>query len=198
MKAWWQHYTAAFTPEECAAIKVFAMTLPKTEGRVGHGGQNRTDKMRRSTVRWMPQEDMRLRWVYDRLALRALEVNANAFHLDFGGHAIPRHGAAQFTEYRAAKQGHYDWHEDNCWISSERRHWDRKLSCVVQLTDPEKYEGGRLELDIRDPAHALPPEKFRNVGDMIYFPSHLRHRVAPVTRGVRHSLVLWFEGPPLS
>ncbi len=32
-------------------------------------------------------------------------------------------------------------------------------------------------------------------GRMIFFPSFLIHRVAPVTQGIRRSLVIWVTGP---
>ena len=34
-------------------------------------------------------------------------------------------------------------------------------------------------------------------GQAVFFASFIKHRVAPVTRGVRKSLVMWFGGPPL-
>ena len=34
-------------------------------------------------------------------------------------------------------------------------------------------------------------------GQAIFFASFLRHRVAPVKKGIRRSLVMWFGGPPL-
>ena len=33
-------------------------------------------------------------------------------------------------------------------------------------------------------------------GQAAFFASFIRHRVAPVTKGVRRSLVMWFGGPP--
>ena len=34
------------------------------------------------------------------------------------------------------------------------------------------------------------------LGHAIFFASYIRHRVVPVTRGVRNSLVMWFGGTP--
>lgn len=196
MTAWWQHYRGAFTPAECAAICLGAKEAPVNDGTVGYGGTSRVHDMRRSQVRWIPQpwEDVTWRWVYERIVLRALQVNRNAFHLSLFNEPFLQHGHAQFTEYDEEHAGHYDWHEDNCWITKEHRAADRKLTAVVQLTNPGLYEGGTLELERDNPTGDI----FTQQGDLIYFPSHLRHRVMPVTRGTRHSLVLWFEGPPLS
>lgn len=85
----------------------------------------------------------------------------------------------------------YDWHEDNAWKG--RTPFDRKLSLVAQLSRPEDYQGGRLELH-NDP---LPDTHFRGQGDIIVFPAFNRHRVTPVTAGTRYSLVTWFVGPRL-
>lgn len=68
---------------------------------------------------------------------------------------------------------------------------NRKLSLVCQLSDPSEYEGG--EFQINPGGSILVPE--RTKGTVIIFPSYLVHRVAPVTKGTRRSLVLWVEGP---
>ena len=76
------------------------------------------------------------------------------------------------------------------------RHWlagtgqDRKLSVTVQLSKTEDYEGGDLEFeDVQTSAD------FRAQGTVLVFPSYLRHRVHPVTSGIRYALVAWFFGP---
>jgi len=192
-QAWWQHYKEAFTPEECNAIVDYGSQFPVNDAKIGYGSAVHEHDMRKSLVRWIPRLDVNLRFMFDRITLKALQVNHNAFHLELSDYPMLRFGSAQLTEYHADNEGHYDWHEDNCWISSPSREIDRKLSCVLQLSKPEDYEGGRLELE-RD---NLTGDTFTRQGDLIFFPAHLRHRVTPVTKGVRHSLVLWFEGPCL-
>jgi PKHD-type hydroxylase len=187
-------YRENLTPEECAALVDYAQAFPASAGKVGHGsGGSKEHEMRKSTVRWLPRKDLALRWLFDRITLNALVANLTAFHLALSDEPRLRFGDAQFTEYNEDANGKYDWHEDNCWITPQPRAFDRKLSCVVQLSDPADYEGGRLEFE-RD---NLTGDTFTQLGDMIFFPSFLRHRVTPVTRGVRRSLVLWFEGRPL-
>lgn len=69
---------------------------------------------------------------------------------------------------------------------------DRKLSVVVQLSEPDRYQGGDLQLE----RFVHPnPEELRSRGAMIVFPSILFHRVTPITKGERSSLVGWMEGP---
>jgi PKHD-type hydroxylase len=69
----------------------------------------------------------------------------------------------------------------------------RKISLVVQMSDPEDYEGGSLELNTGGPI--VEPTKTK--GSVIIFPSYLLHRVTPVTSGLRKSLVLWAGGSSL-
>ncbi len=63
---------------------------------------------------------------------------------------------------------------------------------VLQLSDPEEYEGGIFELFINKHVRELPKKK----GMVALFPSYFMHRVTPVTKGERRSLVLWVSGPP--
>ena len=103
----------------------------------------------------------------------------------------------QFTEYLAEEQGHYDWHID---ITPDRLKqnpgqdsvYDRKLSVTLLLSHPDDYEGGNLELITSLPTDA---EKYRQQGSAVVFPSFIGHRVTPVTKGKRYSLVAWLEGP---
>ena len=63
---------------------------------------------------------------------------------------------------------------------------------VVQLTDPEEYEGGELELCLGGEPFVVPKEQ----GTLITFPSYNLHRVRPTIEGTRHSLVGWVTGRP--
>jgi PKHD-type hydroxylase len=94
----------------------------------------------------------------------------------------------QYTEYDESYNGHYDWHLDTgCGQNSTR-----KLTIVIQLSDTNEYEGGELQVQNGEkPCRICNKEK----GSMIIFPSFLLHRVTPVTKGCRRSLVLWIQGP---
>ena len=95
----------------------------------------------------------------------------------------------QFTEYQASNNGHYDWHQD-VWLESPRP-YARKLSVVIQLSEPDDYSGGDFEFfGIENPG-----ERFTPRGSLLVFPSFLQHRVNPVLSGTRRSLVTWVEGP---
>jgi len=85
--------------------------------------------------------------------------------------------------------GHYDWHRDEEFFNKEKgKH--RKVSVVMQLSDPNDYEGGDLILDF---SQQIPASRER--GSVVAFPSELMHKVTPVTRGVRYSATLWLNGP---
>lgn len=108
----------------------------------------------------------------------------NQAHFDFEIAGI-MHGL-QLLEYTSNEtKQHYDWHVDIGGDSS----YGRKISMVVQLSDPSEYDGGELQVDEGKPV-TMPKER----GSVILFPSYMRHRVTPVTRGTRWSLVIWVQG----
>lgn len=188
MTGWWQLFTKAFTPDECQWLIDYGINHPVSEGKIGHGGTTVTNlQMRRSKVRWLRRDDPELFAFFARIQRMAEMANNNAFDLD-----LRYFNEIQFTEYDASDEGHYDWHEDNCWKMPKGKD-DRKMSMVLLLSDPATYSGGRLEL-ASDP---LPDNKFVNQGDVIFFPAFNRHRVSPMTEGKRFSLVTWWKGPQL-
>jgi PKHD-type hydroxylase len=186
MKYWWQHFPKAFTQAECEWLIEYAKesTKPAT-ATVGHGGKSIVNEdLRRSQVRWLNRSDAKLSALFQRIEMMALRANANAFGFDLSGFY-----EVQFTEYHADNDGTYGWHEDNAWTKNSP--FDRKMSMVVQLSNPDSYTGGKLQLH-NDP---LPAGTFENQGDTIFFPSFNRHMVTPVKLGTRYSLVTWFVGP---
>lgn len=84
--------------------------------------------------------------------------------------------------------GHYTWHVDS--YPPDEHGFQRKLSCSILLNDHSEYEGGDLEIE-GTKNEGMPRKK----GSIIVFPSILRHRVTPVTSGVRYSAVCWAMGP---
>jgi PKHD-type hydroxylase len=94
----------------------------------------------------------------------------------------------QYTEYDESYQGYYDWHMD---VGLDQ-HSNRKLSLSIQLSDSSEYEGGELQINTGGNTSICDKSK----GSIIVFPSFLLHRVTPVTKGTRRSLVLWVTGPP--
>lgn len=122
-------------------------------------------------------------WLFDRVAHIVGNLNSQFYGFDL-------HGLCenlQFTEYYASEKGHYDWHQD----SGPSTATPRKMSIVIQLSDPADYEGGELQiLSSREPVTVD-----KKLGLAAVFPSFMLHRVTPVTRGIRRSLVAWIAGP---
>lgn len=98
----------------------------------------------------------------------------------------------QFTLYEGTPQNvaKYDWHFDIFYNNDSP--FDRKISFVLQLSNPYEYEGGDFEF--QSPYEEMIPEA-KNKGSVILFPSFIPHRVTGVTSGTRKSLVSWVEGP---
>jgi PKHD-type hydroxylase len=79
----------------------------------------------------------------------------------------------------------YAWHQDyGSQIS-------RKLSLVLQLTDPSRYEGGNLQTMTSQDVNTVRKQR----GLITAFPSFTLHQVTPVTQGSRQSMVAWVSGP---
>ena len=94
----------------------------------------------------------------------------------------------QVARYDASDNGHFAWHSDVGEGILARK---RKLTLVLQLSEPDSYEGGDLE--IMPSAQILSAN--RGQGCVSVFPSFTLHQVAPVQSGVRYSLTLWAHGP---
>jgi PKHD-type hydroxylase len=145
--------------------------LEDDEGRVDHSVRNsQVGFFNADTDAWL----FHLLWGY------MLKANINAgWNFDIGGQQPP-----QFTIYE--KDFFYDFHEDGTF------HQDgmRKLTIAVQLSNPADYEGGEFVFE-SGPLSCWPP----NQGTIIAFPSFIRHRVNPVTKGIRYTCINWFEGP---
>ena len=111
----------------------------------------------------------------------ASSLNAEYFSFDLSGF----HESLQLCNYYEEAQGEYKWHQD---FGGD---FCRKLSLVLQLSDPSEYEGG--DLQIKTNAYEATMKKQR--GLIIVFPSWTLHQVTPVVKGNRQSLVAWIAGP---
>jgi len=140
------------------------------------------DSVRSSRVKWVPNND-NWWWLYEKMA--NLAVQANEEHWHFNLHSLPEQ--IQYTEYLAINKGHYTWHQD---IGPDMLSV-RKISVTVQLSHPDDYEGGDLQIN---QGGDYPINCSRGEGTVVMFPSYMMHRVTPVTRGIRRSFVLWLGG----
>ncbi|WP_395397121.1 2OG-Fe(II) oxygenase [Novosphingobium sp. BL-8A] len=183
MKNIWEVWPKALTDAECDAIIKRATHYSPQEATVGFSDNLRSDTAHRSsTIRWFDagrEKD---------IVARVMSFVHSSNRSNFGADIVAPF-EIQFTEYRATSKGHYDWHQD-VWLESDRP-FARKLSVVVQLSAPTDYQGGEFEFfGIQSPGGT-----FQDRGSMLIFPSFLQHRVLPVRKGNRTSLVTWVEGP---
>ena len=138
------------------------------------------DEARRTRVRTVEPE--LYPWVYARVR----EVFTLANQLMRADIVPSMNDPIQLLRYDAEEQGHFRWHADT--VPSDMT---RKISLVVPLSEPEEYEGGQLQFNQGGLLCELP----QKCGHPVAFPSWLIHRVQPVTRGRRYSLVAWIRGP---
>jgi len=150
-------------------------------------------KLRKSNVVWMDDP-----WIYKEIHPFIERANIEAewnYQYDWSE-------TCQFTKYE--KGDYYDWHCDSWRAPYKQGNFQkgkiRKLSVTVCLSDSNSFKGGDLQFDYRDqhPKRPKPIHTVTNVskGSIIVFPSWLWHRVTPVTKGIRHSLVIWSCGWP--
>jgi PKHD-type hydroxylase len=176
------HISGALSPEECARLVVIAEAAPLRDGGLVGGVADRG--IRRAGLVWV--DDLpAAAWLADRTTRIVAEANRERFRFDLDDFAE----SAQVARYRAEDAGHFHWHSD---IGQGPVAARRKLTLVVQLSDPAGYEGGVLEIW----GNAEPVAQPKGQGDAVVFPSFLLHRVTPVTSGVRWSLTQWVHGAP--
>jgi PKHD-type hydroxylase len=142
--------------------------------------EGNTDKFRKSNIKWLPF-DSKWEWVIDKIMSQVTEANNAIWNFELKS-IIDN---IQYTEYEG-NGGHYDWHLDIGPGSISHR----KISIVVQLSDPNDYVGGDLQIMTGSEYTTIP----RGKGNVVIFPSFLLHRVVPLTSGNRKSLVLWVGG----
>jgi len=174
-----------FTPEQCQKIIQAGRSQPRQDASVGQaekkGGIVDTNT-RTSHISWIPFKTMPE--MYKDIETMMKKTNGN--HFGFDGMQITEQ--AQYTEYPSG--GFYDWHMDSD-VNFAHEPTVRKISMTCLLSHESEFEGGELQIEKDE-------NKVKLVqGQAIFFASFIRHRVAPVTRGVRKSLVMWFGGPPL-
>ena len=171
-----------FTPEQCKMIIQAGRSEPKQTGQVGGGSGGTVDtKTRTSHISWIPFKKM-LDMYKD---IEKLMQKTNRNHFGFDGMTLTE--PAQYTEY--PEGGFYDWHIDSD-INCAHEPPVRKISMTCLLSPESEFEGGDLEVMSEGKVAKL------KQGQIVLFASFLRHRVKPVIKGNRKSLVMWFGGTP--
>ena len=202
------YFSGVLTPKFCDDVIKYANQQKEVMALTGGYGDKKLNKQevldlkrkRNSDLVWLSEP-----WIYKELHPYVRMANKNAgwnFQWD-------RSEPCQFTKYKLNQ--YYDWHNDPWSTPYKRKNINdpdngriRKLSMTCQLTDGSEYTGGELEFDFRDydphmrdeSKHIKQVKEILPKGSIVIFPSHLWHRVKPVTRGTRYSLVVWHLGYP--
>jgi PKHD-type hydroxylase len=160
-------------------VEDLADTHPYIKGTI-IGNDEIIESVRKSKIKWLyPNDDSQ--WLYDKIINMVVEANKTMWN--FNLYSVI--DSIQYTVYSEGG-GHYDWHMDIGPGSISHR----KVSVTIQLSDPSEYEGGDLELWYGGGVIQIP----KNKGLTVIFPSFSMHRVTPITKGTRKSLVLWLGG----
>jgi PKHD-type hydroxylase len=171
----------ALSAAECESLIALCKAAPMKDA--GLVRQTTAHQIRRAELSWL--DDLpEASWVMDRMMRLVAQANREAFGFDLTEFAE----SPQVARYGAEREGHFDWHSD---IGTGTLAAKRKLTIVVQLSEPQDYENGTLELQPDSNIRHAP----RYQGTAILFPSFVLHRVTPVTKGTRWSLTLWSHGP---
>jgi len=174
--------TPLFTPEQCQLIINVGRSEPPEVAQVGGGTEGNIDtKVRTSHISWIPFKKMPEMYK----VIENIMHKTNMNHFGFEGMQLTE--PAQYTEYPTG--GFYDWHIDSD-VDGKNEPPVRKISMTCLLSHESEFEGGGLEL-MSDGKIAKPKQ-----GHAIFFASFIRHRVVPISSGIRKSLVMWFGGTP--
>lgn len=172
-----------FNHDEIRRIIVIGKRLIPKRAQTAGNGEDCLDS-RRSFVSWI-SANSETEWIFRRLVDCVTESNKKFWNFD-----LEKIEKLQFTHYLSQENGAYVPHVDPLiWDNSH----NRKLSFVLQLSDPSEYEGGELKLHVGNSPIVV--EKRRGLS--VFFPSYVLHEVTPVTKGERYSLVAWIHGPNL-
>ena len=176
-------FKEGFSLDEIKSIEDISTDFPFEEATTVSSDSNiefgLNEEVRKSQIKWLLLNS-KTDWIYNKIVDMAIEANTT---WEFNLHSII--DSIQYTEYYEGG-GHYDWHVD----IGPQNISHRKVSVTIQLSDSDEYEGGDLELWSGSGYHIMP----RGKGVSTFFPSFTMHRITPVTKGTRKSLVLWIGG----
>jgi|DEB0MinimDraft_4_1074332.scaffolds.fasta_scaffold31456_2 PKHD-type hydroxylase len=202
---WYRFYPAYFSPDQVRRIRTICEKGEEEDAKT-YGSKGLNPKVRKNKISWHSNEEL-----FGMISPLMSEANqSSGWNID-----ITAIEPCQYTIYYD-DNNHYHWHSDTIVEDAMLQPGAqgvlagtvRKVSCVIQLTDPSSYEGGEFEflqgkerdgdLDgdgfMKYEPFSVP--QFRQLGTVLFFQSQTFHRVKPVKSGTRRSLVCWFRGPP--
>ena len=178
-----------FEAEEIDRIKFFekildfapAMTTGEQQNNEVHGDY------RVAKIATMPI-DQNTQWLWEKVAHVTAKANYDLFLYN-----VEFIESIDYIIYDGSNEGRYGAHRDV--LTYGYRKYDRKISGIIMLSDPDEYEGGDLLIDLMGDANK---DNWYNAklekGDVIFFDSMFTHCVEKITKGNRHVLVFWISG----
>ena len=191
----WKSYIVAepepiLSPQQCQELIRLGQAEPQSDGAImvaGHPAK-KDYTARKNKVSHIPFD--KAPKIYSDLLGWMQLVNRNRF----GFEGMEMHEAGQYSEY--SKGDFYNWHIDSD-VEMTNMPPVRKISMTLLLNDPKDFEGGELEIYCGNTLHSEQNKFKLKQGYAVFFASFLLHRVMPVIKGNRKSLVMWFGGSPL-
>jgi PKHD-type hydroxylase len=171
-----------FSEQEIDKILSLPIWLESKDANISDNITN--PNIRSTKVSWLPV-DTSTAWIYNRISTVISEVNNRYFRFDITG----LYENIQLGIYDEKNKGHYDWHIDS---GMKNNTVSRKLSFAMLLSSPSEFEGGNLQIKAETD---IPITVEQKKGRAWIFPAYTLHKVTPVTKGVRRSLVVWAGGP---
>ena len=175
-----------FAPNECAQI-VAQANAANWKHQLPVGSGNTPIFPDAEDVKFIERQRLPLGkngYPLDQINFGASQVNSDAWRFDLSG--FPADDMPWLGRQKKGKYSEENWEVaiGGGFTSS------RKLSFVLQLSDPTTYDGGDVML------HNINTDTdgFRQQGTLIVFPSYWLNRITPVTRGVRHFITGWIHG----
>ena len=191
----WKSYIVAtaepvLTPEQCDELISIGQNEPKINATIGTTEKitKLDEKYRKSIISWIPFA--KAVPIYQ-VIRQWMEVTNNNY---FGFDTVQLSEQGQYAEYH--KGGFYNWHMDSN-VEMASMPTVRKISMALLLNDPKDFEGGDFEIFCGETLDSEKNKYKLKQGHAIFFASFLLHRVMPVIKGNRKSLVMWFGGSSL-
>jgi PKHD-type hydroxylase len=176
-----------FSSQDVDIINNYCKGLNLSEGSLFSGESNYSE--RKANIAFIHSKDHINGWIYDKLNTLIGYYNDNYFGYDLVGYDY-----MQYAEY--TESCHQNFHMDISFTIDKNYISDtlRKLSVVLLLSEPEvDFTGGDFLLNL---SHEGRAERVNlRKGSVVMFPSFIIHKVAPVTSGLRKTLVVWPIGP---
>ena len=182
----WCYWDGAFTDEEIQKIIDYCESKELDIGTTyGTADKSDTEKVRISKIGFH-ERTPNIGWIFDKLNFILQSINEMYYGFELNGYNM-----FQYTTYKAEEKGKYNWHMDMLLGDRSKDYEPRKLTLTLLLNDD--FEGGEFQLNMGNQNNPtiLPAKK----GRALLFPSFMIHRVTPITKGTRKSLVVWCLGP---